>query len=255
MSNNLVRGAFMNNFGTAAAKKSNKSMYNTYQRCRSADVIPGGMNMRTYAGKLYAVDPKLEKDPIRLTIKDMVDVLKSKPAVKDVTRVASKLGFDFTGSVDQTKAMICDALEAHNITEPVFLRSTGAGPAKNRMNNNIGGMENNARGGMGSGNNARGGGMGSGVEPESGGGGGLGNGNRNQRGSGMPPPRPMSFKPHITLNSNNKNKKKSNGNRMAPEENLGNLRPGAGIRGDPKEAILRSIKNELSNVRKQVGVE
>ena len=97
--------------------------------------------------------------------------------------------------------------------------------------------------------------MGSGVEPESGGGGGLGNGNMNQRGSGMPPPRPMSFKPHITLNSVNRNKKKSNGNRMAPEENLGNLRPGAGIRGDPKEAILRSIKNELSNVRKQVGVE
>lgn len=231
----------MNNFGTA--KKSNKSMYNTYQRCRAADVIPGGMNMRTCDGKIYAVDPRLEMDPIRLTIRDLVQVLKASPAMKDVSRVASKLGFDFTGSIDQTKAMICDALAAHNILEPVLLGSKGA--KRNSMNNmnQLPSANNNQRPGNQlpgtNNNNGQQGGSGNQV-PGNG-------GNAGNSGSGLPP----SFKPHITLNSVNKNKK----NKLAPEENLGNLRPTNLRGGNRKEAILRSIKNELNNVRKQVGVE
>ena len=245
MSNNLVRGAFMNNFG--ATKKSNKSMYNTYQRCRAADVIPGGMNMRTCDGKIYAVDPRLEMDPIRLTIRDLVQVLKANPARKDVSRVATKLGFDFTGSIDQTKAMICDALEAHNITEPVLIGSKGGGAKKNQSSLNqlnTPPLNNN----QGRGNNGN-------QLPATGNNGGSGNqlpgngGNAGNSGSGLPPK--MSFKPRITLNSVNKNNKNKYGNKLAPEENLGNLKP-TGIRGDPKEALLRNIKNQMSNISRQV---
>jgi hypothetical protein len=236
MSNNLVRGAFMNNFGTA--KKSNKSMYNTYQRCRAADVIPGGMNMRTCDGRMYAVDPRLEMDPIRLTIRDLVQVLKASPARKDVSRVATKLGFDFTGSIDQTKAMICDALESHNILEPVLLGSKGAKRNANQlpMNN-----ANNANRVPGTNNN--GGQRGSGNQVPGNG------GNAGNSGSGLPPK--VSFNPHITLNSANKKNRNKYGNKLAPEENLGNLKP-SGIRGDPKEALLRNIKNQMSNISRQV---
>ncbi len=235
----------MNNFG--ATKKSNKSMYNTYQRCRAADVIPGGMNMRTCDGRMYAVDPRLEMDPIRLTIRDLVQVLKANPARKDVSRVASKLGFDFTGSIDQTKAMICDALESHNILEPVLLGSKGGAKKNASMNmnqlplNNNQGRGNNVNQLPTAGNNGHNGGSGNQL-PGNG-------GNAGNSGSGLPPK--MSFKPHITLNSANKNNKNRYGNKMAPEENLGNLKP-SGIRGDPKEALLRNIKNQMSNISRQV---
>jgi hypothetical protein len=141
--------------------------------------------------------------------------------------------------------MICDALESHNILEPVLLGSKGAKRNANQipMNNATGG--NNANRVPGTNNNGgqRGNNGGSGNQVPGNG------GNAGNSGSGLPPK--VSFNPHITLNSANKKNLNKYGNKLAPEENLGNLKP-SGIRGDPKEALLRNIKNQMSNISRQV---
>jgi hypothetical protein len=110
----MIKGTFLNNFGFT--KGTNLNMYNTYQQCRGTSLIPPGMNLRRFGGKLYAIDPKSP-----LLIRDFVTTLSRGTTVRGLSRVASKIGLRFKNSKAETKALICDALQARKITEPVLL--------------------------------------------------------------------------------------------------------------------------------------
>ena len=230
MSNNMIRGAFLNNFGFT--RKSNRVMYNTYQRCRASEVIPGGMNLRRYNGKLYAIDPKSP-----LSAKDLVEALTKGSTAKTLTRIAGKLGLAFRGSREHTRALICDSLKARKIAEPVLLGSSGSKknmrPNSLVPNQNLGNVVNQ-------GNSVNGGNS---VNRST-------NGNSMNQGSpinslngstnGLPPP---SFKPHIKLNLNNSNNS---------SPNLGKLRPKRFVGKPDKNAEINNLRRELNNLANRV---
>ena len=220
MSNNMIRGAFLNNFGFT--RKSNRVMYNTYQRCRASEVIPGGMNLRRYNGKLYAIDPKSP-----LSAKDLVEALTKGSTAKTLTRIAGKLGLAFRGSREHTRALICDSLKARKIAEPVLLGSSGSKKNKslvtnNKLFNSMNGLEGPGTGSPGS----------PGPASES------MNGSKN----GLPPP--PSFKPRIKLNLNNSNN--------ASSPNLGKLRPKRFVGKPNKNAEINNLRRELNNLANRV---
>jgi len=125
----MIRGTFLNNFGLD--KRSNRYMYDTYQRCRGSALVPSGMNIRRYNGKLYAIDPKSP-----LTARDFVTLLNTQTSVVGLTRVASKMGLRFKHSKAETKALICDALATRKIAEPVLLGATTKRVTTTHVNTN-----------------------------------------------------------------------------------------------------------------------
>jgi hypothetical protein len=106
-------------------------MYDTYQRCRGSALVPSGMNIRRYNGKLYAIDPKSP-----LTARDFVTLLNTQTSVVGLTRVASKMGLRFKHSKAETKALICDALATRKIAEPVLLGATTKRVTTTHVNTN-----------------------------------------------------------------------------------------------------------------------
>ncbi len=221
----MIRGAFLNNFGFT--RKSNRVMYNTYQRCRASEVIPGGMNLRRYNGKLYAIDPKSP-----LSVKDLVDALTKGTNVKTLTRIAGKLGLGFRGTREHTRALICDSLKARKIGEPVLLGSSVSKKNKSLMANN---KLFNSMNGYGT------------ETPESGSpeseSPSEGSPSNSINGSkyGVPPP---SFKPRIRLTTANNNNSKS--------PSLGKLRPTGFLAKPSNNAKLNELRRRLNNVANKV---
>jgi len=118
-------------------------MYATYQRCQGTSLIPGGMNIRRYKGKLYALDPRSP-----LSARDFVCTLSRGTTVRDLTRVANKLGLRFKNSKAETKALICDSLSARKIAEPVLLSSPRSrNSSVNNRTVSLGGSLGNGSGG------------------------------------------------------------------------------------------------------------
>ena len=249
--NVMIRGAFMNNFGTT--KKTNRNMYNTYQRCRAAEVIPGGMNLRRYDGKLYAVDPRSP-----LGVKDLVDALTPGVTLKSLIRIASKLGLPPRDTKERMKAMICDSLKSRKIAEPVLLSvvrsSTNRSASRNNggLGGNNGGLGGN-NGGMGGGNNGGMGGSGAGYNGGMGGSGGMGGGGGSGAGisggggAGSGNGAKMSFKPHITLKTANNSYSKNN-----TGKSRGVMRQNAKLGGPSQQAALNEIRNELNTLSNKI---
>jgi len=125
----MIRGAFLNNFGFT--KKSNRNMYNTYQKCRGTSLLPAHMNTGRYAGKVYAIDPRSP-----LSARDFVELLSRQNSVRSLTRIAAKMGLRFKTSKAETKAVICDALTARKIAEPVLIGGVEARKTKSILANN-----------------------------------------------------------------------------------------------------------------------
>jgi hypothetical protein len=206
-------------------------MYNTYQRCRASEVIPGGMNLRRYNGKLYAIDPKSP-----LSVKDLVDALTKGTNVKTLTRIAGKLGLGFRGTREHTRALICDSLKARKIGEPVLLGSSGSKKNKslvsNNRLNNLGNRTNNSsslnNSSLNLGNNS------SSMN--------LGTPSNSINGSvnGIPPP---SFKPRIRLNT---------ANNSPGSPSLGKLRPKRLMNTPNKNAEINNLRRELNNLANKV---
>jgi len=232
----MIRGAFLNNFGFT--RKSNRVMYNTYQRCRASEVIPGGMNLRRFNGRLYAIDPKSP-----LSAKDLVEALTKGSTAKTLTRIAGKLGLAFRGSREHTRALICDSLKARKIAEPVLLGSSGSKKNRavmrpnslvpNQNSVNIGNQGNAVMTGNGNrvnGNQSNSMNQGSPINSL--------NGSTN----GLPPP---SFKPRIKLNLNNSNN-------VSSSPNLGKLRPKRFVGKPNKNAELNNLRRELNNLANRV---
>jgi hypothetical protein len=234
MTNNnvMIRGAFMNNFGTT--KKTNRNMYNTYERCRAAEVIPGGMNLRKYDGKLYAIDPRSP-----LSVKDLVETLSPGVTLKTLARVASKLGLPFRDTKERMKAMICDSLKSRKIAEPVLLSSIRTSSAnRSRTNARLNSLGNNGRSG-GPPQIPEGGYEG--EAPEGGSEGEAPEGGSAPGGSGGTQ---QSFKPHITLSRSNNSKNNANA--------MGKMRENAKLGGPSKEAALNQIRSELNTLSNKI---
>jgi hypothetical protein len=105
-------------------------MYNTYQRCRGTSLLPAHMDTRRYAGKMYAIDPRSP-----LSARDFVELLTKQNSVRSLSRIAAKMGLRFKTSKAETKALICDALTARKIAEPVLI---GGVEARKTKSSNMG---------------------------------------------------------------------------------------------------------------------
>ena len=108
-----IQNLYRSNFGMVPPK-TNKNTFDIYHKCHSSTLLPSLMNLKKYNGKLYAIDPKS-----LLTARDFVILLGKGGSL---TSIASKLGLLHVGMTrTETKSLICNALQAMNIAEPVLL--------------------------------------------------------------------------------------------------------------------------------------